>query len=271
MPRMSDKQEIHCILSVGQDRIPNALELISEAAKIDVFMHVVWRGGIPQIEKNVKTYVSIEVDDCSLSEARNILLRNMMEDPSISKDAIIFLADDDGKFPPDFRERLEEVFSCDVDWVLGSYGPSLDEIDKKRFPTNSLITLSRKDILRISSSLGIYVRLPLLKQAGFFDENLGIGSRISVGEDTEFALRLKKFSGSAIYDPRLLQIHPYKAKTQSQYQDTLSFLLYMAFQSPIFLYSFMRHATNSVIRKKIEIKSIFSSILKEFIFRVRRK
>ena len=268
---MREQIEFHCLLSVGQDRIMTALELISEAAKFDISMHVVWRGGIPEFEENVKTYVSIVAGDCSLSKARNILLRNMMKDPTISDDAVIFLADDDGQFPVDFHDRLEEVFSKNLNWVLGSYGPSSKEIDRNRFPENSLSALSRKEILRISSSLGIYVRFSLLKEVGFFNEDLGLGSRICVGEDTEFALRLKRFSGSAQYNPRLLQIHPYKQKTQSQNLDTLCFLFYMTFQFPTFTYSAVRYAASALISRKIQTKEVINAMLKEFSFRFSRK
>jgi len=263
----SDEVEIHCLLSVGRDRIPNALELISEAAKFNVFMHVIWRGGLPQFEKTPQTYVSLTVEDCSLSAARNILLRNMMEDSAISKDAVIFLADDDGQLPSDFRERLEQVFLNDVDWILGSYGPDPEEIDTNRFPRHSTVGLSRKEILRISSSLGIYVRYSLLMQAGLFDEDLGLGSRISVGEDTEFALRLNRIAGSTAYDPRLLQIHPYKRRSQNQNLDNLSFLFYMAFRSPTYLYSAFRYSFSSIISKKIATIDVVKTVRKEFTFR----
>lgn len=221
-------REIHCLISAGKNRSENVLNLIDIIDELGVHLHINWRGGAPESIKHDKLHIYETAENTSLSKARNELLEIIIRDKSIHESAIFAFVDDDGFLPLDFNRRIQDAFGENPPWLIGSFGPSVYEIDIFRFPREEIKGLKTNQIRRIASSVGLYVRFDILKLAGRFDENLGVGSRIPTGEDTEFSFRLSRLTGYAAYSPVLFQIHPYRYGVTKSAITELAFLEYIS-------------------------------------------
>ncbi len=195
---------------MGRDRHQSGLKMIDSAANEQVKVYVIWRGYevVPTMPQLKRPYYELVLANCSVSHGRNLLLRKILNDSSVSEGDIVCLADDDGIWPTDLVSNVLATFNDKIPWALGIYGP-IDSIDRKRFPPDARDSLSLSELIRRSSSLGIYATVKLIRKVGSFDESLGLGSKISIGEDTDFILRLALESKSSFYRPNLIQIHSY--------------------------------------------------------------
>jgi hypothetical protein len=184
--------------------------MIDSAADEQVKVYVIWRGYevVPTMPRFKRPYYEVVLSNCSVSRGRNLLLSRILNDISVSEGDIVCLADDDGIWPADLVSNVMATFSEEIPWALGIYGP-INSIDRKRFPPDASDSLSLSKLIRRSSSLGIYATVKLIRKVGSFDESLGLGSKISIGEDTDFILRLAFESKSSFYRPDLIQFHSY--------------------------------------------------------------
>lgn len=201
---------IHCLLIVGPDRLSSGITMLKSATNHDVKVYVLWRGynAIPKMPKSAKPFFEIMQPSCSVSGGRNLLLRAILNDESVSDSDIVCLADDDGYWPENLTSQILTTFEEPILWALGIYGPA-NGVDRKRFSDSTSESLSLKQLIRRGSSLGIYSTVGLIKRVGLFDESLGLGTNISIGEDTDFIIRLAREASSSHYRPNLLQRHPY--------------------------------------------------------------
>ena len=83
-----------------------------------------------------------------------------------------------------------------------------------------------------------------------FDENLGVGARIGVGEDTEMSLRLRDFTGESPYFPILVQHHPYKPGKYSP-EEKFQFLAYLAVRDFKMYFSLIRYTLRIIMLERM--------------------
>ena len=201
---------IHCLITIGSSRIVQGRNMLKSVVPQHVKVHLLLRG----IElkdslslENVETQLWIE--SASLSEARNILIEELRRNNVVKPNDIVCFADDDGCWQENFHHQIYSAFSNNEKLVIGGYFPSEFERDTIRFPNESHPSLSLDQVLKMTSSLGIYMRGELFLNVGFFNENLGLGGDIPVGEDTEFCVRAFKIAKCASYNHNLMQVHNY--------------------------------------------------------------
>jgi len=249
--------QIHVILSISESRQACGIAMIESIASSEVQVHVLWRG-LPNLEFQSKSNVhSYFLKEASLSRSRNFLISSALDLKLIGDSDVICFADDDGLWPEDLAQRILRSFSEPIEWALGIYGPSVDEVDRKRFPPTNQDTQSIEEILSRSSSLGLYVRGNLIKKAGRFDENLGLGAEIGVGEDTEYAVRLFHLATKSPYDPILIQFHPYGSQNlSSRLTASIRLICYLAGKYSLPKYPVIRRILSLILRRKINLKTI---------------
>jgi hypothetical protein len=249
---------VHCLLTIGPDRVDTGLNLINSANQQGILIHVLWRENCRPLALDFELATDIETDfNVSLSKARNILLKELLLNGKADDSDVIFLGDDDGSFPPDLAQNIYGSFEdSSLLWALGRYAPSQREINIKRFPNQEKVALGQRESLRMASSLGIYARLSLIKSVGFFDEMLGIGTSIPVGEDTDYVLRLVNASGRARYLPTLLQFHPYKPESKDLVAARIKFLAYLKNKDNAFNYAYIRSIVASLLKRRLTFAEI---------------
>lgn len=144
----------------------------------------------------------------SLSEARNRLLENL---PACNTNAIIAFPDDDCWYPDDLLERVYTFFqkSPGVDVLCTAvYDPDRGLPYGSR-PLGLQRKLGMLDLFRLPISVGIFVRFNALEKAGaHFATDLGAGTHIGSGEETELVYRLLKSNAQAYYSGSFLVFHP---------------------------------------------------------------
>lgn len=259
--------KIHCLIVVGNQSLTNAIHAISILNKNGILVHVLWREGSKPRSFQIHTETEIQVPKISLSKARNLLLTSMKNCSSLEENDVICLVDDDGTIPDHFSENIMLVFAdYRMKWALGCYLPIDQKLDTTRFPQIQIRKCSRKEILRISSSHGLYVRYGVLKSVGFFDENLGVGARIGVGEDTEMSLRLRDFTGEAPYFPILVAHHPYKPEKYSP-EEKFQFLAYLALRDFKMYFSLIRYMLRIIMLERVSFILCVKLFLVELKFR----
>lgn len=230
--------KIHCLLTIGEDRIDSGLNMIASALEDGVHVHVAWRFTPPNHGIKSSSLHEMSIGPASLSVARNILLRSLAENPEVSNADVVCLGDDDGEWSSGSASRIQEVFRGGLPWALGLYTPKNQPPDAKRFPPTPE-ELTVRQLCDRASSLGIYVTVQTLSKVGSFDERLGVGTSLPIGEDTDYALRLRKQTGRAPYRPQLQQFHAYSAGGRPSYRlvPSLQFLIYQSKRNPILVLS----------------------------------
>ena len=219
---------IHCLLIVGPDRFSSAMRMLKSIDDVQVKVYVLWRGydSIPILANVDKPYFETVLPACSVSAGRNRLLVEVLRDEFVPETDIVCLADDDGYWSEDLTSQIISTFEERIPWALGIYGPETG-IDRERFSDIPNDSLSLKQLIRRGSSLGIYSTVGLIRKVGFFDESLGLGTSIPIGEDTDFIIRLARGASSSHYRPNLLQWHPYaNVFKKSRMIDSLNLFLH---------------------------------------------
>jgi GT2 family glycosyltransferase len=153
---------------------------------------------------------------CGLSCARNIAIAFCSGTWLREVDYVAFV-DDDLLYPDGLLARVALLFEqgADTALVAGAYGPTVDTVDRERFPDQRK-TLGPDDALQHFCSGGMYLRADVVAKIGWFDERFGVGGRFGSGEDADYGLRALNV-GTALYDPGLIAIHEYKAANRNRY------------------------------------------------------
>ncbi len=139
-----------------------------------------------------------------LSRGRNLGLGPVCGD-------IVAFPDDDCIYPPDTLERVHQAFLTDP--ALGIYtGMSITPAgvpSQGRWAAEPHV-IDRFNIWTSQTSYTTFYRADILKKAGAFDEELGVGSGTAwgAGEETELMLRALKQGARGLYDPGLRIMHP---------------------------------------------------------------
>lgn len=165
--------------------------------------------------KEYKTYGVIP-----LSKARNIALVDMYNDASLNKEnAVVMFVDDDAWFPEDTIKYLlstNQKAKC-----LRTIDPDL----KKSFNGLSYTEGEVKGWHLIHDICSICLVVPyenLVTLKLLFNENLGVGNRISQGEESLFIYHLHENGLRIYYDPHYIY-HPFKLTSNIQNYYSLSY------------------------------------------------
>lgn len=150
-------------------------------------MHVVWYGDqgeeLPEFlnKRWIKTYREPAL--LPHSKNRNLALIHLSENPPPS-DAIIGFPDDDAFYPAGFWRAMRGVFAAGMDYVVTTqvpFGPVVPMGDATKM--GERLTLRRQ--MWHSSSVTMFFRADVVGKTGLFNEELGLGTPIEGGEDTE--------------------------------------------------------------------------------------
>jgi hypothetical protein len=165
----------------------------------------------------------IRRDRVSLSEARNLVLKDWMARGSVAD--VVCFPDDDCLFEGGTLHTVAQSFAAtDADVVLGAYAPAAGRLDTHRFPTG-VPKIDAKFLIRSSSSITIFARTSVVIAAGGFDERLGAGANVPAGEDTDLLLRIRHRGARLVYAQGALMRHDYKSNIASRYHPHAAALL----------------------------------------------
>jgi hypothetical protein len=137
---------------------------------------------------------------CSLSHARN-LAKPVVQAP------VVGFPDDDAVYFPDTLDRLAGAFADPGLQVL--CGQLVDPHGRGsagmiRAPTDAIARLSWWGVFQCATSAVLFVRHP----GWHFAEDLGAGTWLGAGEDTDLVCRLMAAGGRAAYLPEVRIGHP---------------------------------------------------------------
>lgn len=139
-----------------------------------------------------------------LSRARNVGLRH------VSGDVVCF-PDDDCWYRPDVLEYVARRFKAEPA-LYGLTGCSVDAggvPSQGRWATEQLV-VDRYNVWTCATSYTIFLRASAVRQAGKFNELLGVGSgsRWGAGEEVNYLLGVINKDMRVCYDPKLRIFHP---------------------------------------------------------------
>lgn len=142
-----------------------------------------------------------------LSVARNIALRKIYKERQvIYKESLIMFVDDDAWFPV---ETINSLLTCEIKaFSLKTIDPELN----RSFSLSNQMTGEIKGWHLIHDIVSISLVLPLEeldRDKSLFNENLGLGNKISQGEESLFVYNLYKNGTRFYYDEHFIY-HPYK-------------------------------------------------------------
>jgi hypothetical protein len=133
-----------------------------------------------------------------LSHARNLLLSSAQAGSLLESDGVVGFPDDDAWYPAGFIENLLATFEKEkAPFFFCRYGSSPRPWTKEGLSQLRPATL--RDVVMHASSNTIFLRTELARTVGGFDENLGIGTPIKSGEDTDYAIRAFRGAAHAIW------------------------------------------------------------------------
>lgn len=144
----------------------------------------------------------------SLSSARNLLLRRLLEQRAIAGDALVAFPDDDCWYPPGLLSALVAQFTREtsLDFWFCRYGSRPDELANAQA---SVVTPRARiaEIVRNASSNTLFLRGAIVTAVGEFDEGLGVGTALGGSEDLDYALRAHRLARKTDYHKAALVGH----------------------------------------------------------------
>lgn len=151
------------------------------------------------------SFIYIKSDQkISLSRARNIAIK------SATKELVVF-CDDDAQYAETFCSDVENIFNEKDESVV--YIAKVLEIEtgnpygNRKYPRYEKI-LSIHEVMNLGLSLSILIRRSLLEKLDGFDENLGVGTGLGCGEESDLLLRCLSMNIIVIYTPLISVLHP---------------------------------------------------------------
>ncbi len=132
----------------------------------------------------------------SLSAARNLLLDTALHQNLIGEADIVAFPDDDCWYPDGVLEYIYTRFASQ---------PTLDcwfcRYSSQPSPIGDMVETSPRlqQLIARASSNTIFLRGGVVKSSGHFDVRLGVGAEINGGEDTEYALRVKRIARKILF------------------------------------------------------------------------
>lgn len=209
-----------------------------------------------------------------LSVARNRMLDELekcQDEFFIDASTVVLLTDDDCWYPESFFENFEQFKDVGV-------SKALDPDSGKHFSTFDLAKRDRKkplaawELMFYGVSISFLFRYAAIKGMRF-KENIGLGNKISQGEESLFVMRLLKERPEVEIEtcPAIAVYHPWKFASNSNNHSSLGYFLGWsatrgyAFVMPFFLFIFAKYFVASVIRPKMLYWKIFGSLGRAFV------
>jgi hypothetical protein len=141
--------------------------------------------------------VIASADRLPLAAARNVMLARVRAEKLLTREMIVGFPDDDCWYTPEFLLRLVAEFRAQRDLGLVvtrvSLAPSTD------WSAQATRAATARDVLRQSSSNGIFLGGDVAAEIGDFDASLGLGTPNTSGEDTDYALRASFAAKRTLY------------------------------------------------------------------------
>ena len=137
-----------------------------------------------------------------LSRARNAALGQVRAD-------LVAFPDDDCVFPDDLLERVARRFA-EEPGLGGLTGRAADaEGYSSASWARDAAPLSRRNLWNRAISFTIFLRSPVVRAVGGFDEQLGLGARTASasGEEIDYLIRALDLGERIEYDPELVVVH----------------------------------------------------------------
>lgn len=175
-----------------------------------------------------------------LSAARNAMLARARAKGLLGSDTVVAFPDDDCWYTPEFPARVIDLFRQQQDLGLlvtrMSLAPSVD------WDARANRTATVRDVLRRSTSNGIFLRGNVAEAIGDFDVRLGLGTPSTSGEDTDYALRASFVAHKTIYvDLPLVGHHePDLASVTKYFGGNMMVAARYALRSPTFFLEYAR-------------------------------
>lgn len=180
-------------------RLVASVDAALRAGEVKCLRHIILLQGCTparcrEIETQLPQWVTLISRDGNLSSpaARNLMIGHMLAEASFDPSAFVGFPDDDAWYPTEGLACVARHFSNspDLQLLLCRYGPEpcADQCHEA-FRATLQQALSR------GACAAIFVRARLVAQLGGFHELLGLGTKFSGGEDTEFVHRAFQRSG----------------------------------------------------------------------------
>lgn len=162
-------------------------------------------------QHGLTNHVTVVVTNpCGISRARNEGLRTYFDFRSDVANDIVCFPDDDCHFDPGFGASVRQRFlETNAELAIMPYAPAVHLVDRSRWPLR-LDEVTPSELMRITSSAGIFVRATSLDAIGGFDEQFGVGAPLAAGEDVDFVLRASRLGLETCYWGDLAVLHEYK-------------------------------------------------------------
>jgi glycosyltransferase involved in cell wall biosynthesis len=159
------------------------------------------------LQSDFETVKVINVFDLGLSKSRNIAIKNA------TKDILVF-ADDDIVFDLKFSEKILKAFNKykNFDGFRFRFRIETGEFSKK-YPESFKPNLNWFEVLN-ASSIELVFKSKSIHNVVSFDENFGLGSFITLGEEAVFLADSKKEKLKIGFVPKTLTIHNNKTTSQ---------------------------------------------------------
>jgi hypothetical protein len=229
----------------------------------------------PELQASLPTQTVLlhEAGRIPLSVARNRLLDQLeLHENAMGIDgrAVVLLADDDCWYPEDFFTNFpnfEAVGVC----------RALDPETGKHFSTFNLENrsgssrLSPWELMFYGVSISFLFRYEAIKGMRF-KQNIGLGNKISQGEESLFVMRLlERQRGLKVESyPQIAVYHPWKFASSSNNHGSLGYFLGwstargFSFVFPFFLFLWAKYLIAIIVRPKKLYWNIFRSLNSSF-------
>ena len=159
------------------------------------------------LKSDYDTIKVINVYEKGLTKSRNIAIQNS------SKDILIF-TDDDVVFDLNFSEKILKTFNKRKEYDGFRFRFKIESGGfSKKYPKNFQPKLNWFEVLNASSIELVFKRKSIYNIISF-DENFGLGSLITLGEEAIFLTDAKNKNLKIGFVPKTLTIHNNKTTTQ---------------------------------------------------------
>lgn len=149
-------------------------------------------------------------DPCGISRARNEGLKIFLAN-GVTDDDVVCFPDDDCHYAPGFGDRIRErFFATNTDLAITPYAPEPHLVNRSRWPLH-LGEVSPVNLMKVTSSAGIFIRASKVEPTGGFDEQFGVGSPLAAAEDVDFVLRAVRRGLDVRYWGDIAVLHAYKS------------------------------------------------------------